>query len=82
MGDGAESSISLPNSAPSRNSGKNWATNRRAAHECRVQLASSGSPEKARDQAGDRRENEDARAAECKKDQARKADENAQESRG
>ncbi len=42
------SSISLPNSAPRRNSGKNCATKRAAAFmKVSVQWASSGSPAKA-----------------------------------
>jgi hypothetical protein len=42
------SSISLPNSAPSRNSGKNWATNCAALPmKVCVQRASRGSPAKA-----------------------------------
>ena len=42
------SSISLPNNAPSRNSGKNCATKRAAPFmKVCVQCASSGSPEKA-----------------------------------
>ena len=42
------SSISFPNSAPSRNSGKNWEMNPAAADmKVKVQCASSGSPENA-----------------------------------
>lgn len=71
--------MSLPNNAPSRNSGKNWAKKVAAVFmKVCVQLASNGSPgERSGDQCGDRREDEDARATERKKDEAREADQDA-----
>ena len=73
------SSISLPNSAPSRNSGKNCARNCAALrmNVC-VQCASSGSPEKpGSNQRHRRRQQQDAPAAVGKPDQQREGEEDA-----
>ena len=75
-----ESSISLPNRAPSRKSGKNWAKNPAPLRmNVWVQCARIGSREtNAAMHRGDRREQKNAPALEGEPDQDAEADENPQ----